>query len=117
MARRNYYFSQVAAITTERLRQSDDPTYRRLRELLPTYGIDVHADVLADLFEDDPDGDFGIIVTTERRAFTFDFKRGEDPQSVTGVMAGFIINWKEIVNLDASIYVDHVRAAFRHLPK
>jgi hypothetical protein len=39
--------------------------------LLPGYGVDVEADVLADLFPDDVDQEFGVLVTTERRVFTF----------------------------------------------
>jgi hypothetical protein len=39
--------------------------------LLPGYGVDVEPDVLADLFPDDVDQEFGVLVTTERRVFTF----------------------------------------------
>jgi hypothetical protein len=43
----------TAALSTRLLRTSDDPLYRRLRELLSEHGIDLASDVLADLFPDD----------------------------------------------------------------
>jgi hypothetical protein len=60
-----------AAMLTRQLRSSDDPLYVRLRELLQGFGVDMQAAVLAQLFPDDVDQEFGVIVTPGRAVFTF----------------------------------------------
>lgn len=54
----------TAQLSTSLLRTSQDQSYRRLRELLPAQGVDPMADILADLFLDDVDQEFGVVVTT-----------------------------------------------------
>ncbi|MET9312340.1 hypothetical protein ABZX12_10960 [Kribbella sp. NPDC003505] len=61
----------TARLSTTLLRTSQGQPYKRLRELLPSQGVDLEGDVLADLFPDDVDQDFGVIVTVDRRVFTF----------------------------------------------
>jgi hypothetical protein len=57
----------TAQLSTMLLRTSEEQPYRRLRELLPERGVDVEVDVLADLFPDDVDQEFGVLVTAGRR--------------------------------------------------
>ena len=101
----------TAALSTELLRSSDDPLYRRLRELLPELGIDVGRDVLADLFPDDGNQEFGVVVTRDHRVFTFVFHYGRGDLSAQ-TATGFLADWKDLSPWWASSpYADRVRDA------
>lgn len=80
----------VAAVSTELLRTSKDPLFRRLRELLPEYGVNVETDALAELFPDGGDQEFGVVATKDRRVFTFELRYGTGDlavQAATAVLA------------------------------
>jgi hypothetical protein len=62
---------ESARFHTSRLRTSDQPRYRRLREFLIARGIDPTTAAVADLFSDDVDQYFGVIVAPGGRVFTF----------------------------------------------
>lgn len=68
-----------AAHLTGLLRRSQDPLFRQLNALLRARGVDPDVDVLADLFTDDVDQEFGVVVTTDRRVFTFVLARVATP--------------------------------------
>lgn len=60
-----------AAMLTGKLRTSDDPLFVKLRDLLSGLGIDTQTALLAQLFPDDVDQEFGVLVTNDRHVFTF----------------------------------------------
>jgi hypothetical protein len=78
--------------------------------------VDVEADILADLFPDDVDQEFGVLVTTERRVFTFVlfYGRGGD----LNVQAGqaLIREWSDITAWwQASLYQASITDALHML--
>jgi hypothetical protein len=106
----------TAQLSTSLLRASNEPLYRRLRELLTGYGVDVEADVLADLFPDDVDQEFGVLVTTERRVFTFVLVYGRRGDLNTQAAEAVIREWNEITEWwQASPYHANVGDALRML--
>lgn len=60
-----------AEMLTRQLQHSDDPLFRRLRELLSSSGVDVQRAVLAQLFHDDVDQEFGVLLGGKGQDFTF----------------------------------------------
>jgi hypothetical protein len=58
---------------TDDLRSSNDPLYARMRTLLAARGVDPASSWLAEMFEDDPNYEFGILVTGDRRVIEFGF--------------------------------------------
>jgi hypothetical protein len=56
---------------TQLLRASDDPFWRRLRQLLTAKHIDLSSTLVVQCFPDDQDFEFGIIVTKPRSVFQF----------------------------------------------
>lgn len=106
----------TAALSTELLRTSDDPLFRRLRVLLPEQKVDVAADVLAELFPDDVDQEFGIIVTTSRKVFTFVLHCGRSGDLKTQAATAVIADWTDISSRwEASPYASNIRDAFEML--
>lgn len=102
-------------LSTQLLRTSEDQPYKRLRQLLPAQGVNVSRDVLADLFPDDGDQEFGIVVSAERRVFTFVLHYGQG--DLTAQAANAIIGeWNDISDRwEASPYTASVREAMRIL--
>lgn len=95
------------------LRTSDEQPYRRLRELLPDHGVDVGTDALADLFPDDVDQEFGVIVTARRRVFTFVLHYGRRGDLKSQVADAVIGDWSEITDRwQESPYRANVNVAF-----
>jgi hypothetical protein len=62
--------------STRLLRESADPLFQRLRELLSERGIDVTRSSLATFFPDDTDMEFGVIVAQDKRVFEFELRYG-----------------------------------------
>lgn len=106
----------TAALTTELLRTSSDPLFRRLRELLPAHDIDVATDVLADLFPDDGAQDFGIVVTSSREVFAFVLHHGRTGDLNTQAATAVLAEWTDISSgWEASPYASSVRDALEFL--
>jgi len=72
-----YVDNDVAARSTQLLREDGDPVWSRLRELLMARGLDPHRIALADFFPDDTDMEFGIVVTPDGHVYEFDFIYGK----------------------------------------
>jgi hypothetical protein len=89
----------TARLSTELLRTSDEQPYRRLRELLVGQGRDPQTDVLADLFEDDTDQEFGVLVTgTPRRVLTFVMHYGRRGDLKTRLGEATLHDWQDITD-------------------
>jgi hypothetical protein len=56
---------------TALLRNSADPMWARLRQLLLEHGVSVDTAVLATSFPDDTRFEFGVVVTSDRRVYQF----------------------------------------------
>ena len=56
---------------TALLRNSTDPMWVRMRQLLLEHGVSVNTAILATSFPDDTSFEFGVVVTNERRVFQF----------------------------------------------
>lgn len=108
----------VAALSTELLRTSSDLLYVRLRELLPGHGIDLERDLLADFSSDDTDQEFGVVVTTDRRVFTFVLHWGRNGDLKAKAATGTIHDWNNISEWwQASPYRRQVEEAFAILDR
>jgi hypothetical protein len=106
----------VAQRSTELLRSSPEPTYARLRELLPAIGLDPTRDVLADLFPDDVDQEFGVVVTTEHKVFIFVLHYGRSGDLKQQAADAVIGDWSDITGWwQASPYVAQVNEALELL--
>jgi hypothetical protein len=86
----------VAELSTELLRSSEDPLWSRLRQLLTEHGVDISTDILADLFPDDVDQEFGVVVTKERKVATFVFHYGRQGDLKAQAATGTIHYWNNI---------------------
>jgi len=103
---------KTAELSTRLLRTSDDPLFARLRHLLPEWGIDIQQDVLADLFPDDADQEFGVVVTTDRRVFTFVLHYGRKGDLKAQAASAVLADWTEIsTRWESSPYAQNVRDA------
>lgn len=101
----------TARLSTELLRTSDEQPYRRLRELLVENGRDPQTDVLADLFEDDTDQEFGVLVTdTLRRVLTFVMHYGGRGDVKTQVDQATVHDWQDITDRWESSPYQHIIA-------
>jgi hypothetical protein len=69
--------NDVAAKSTQLLRDDSNPVWARLRELLRARGLDPDRVALADFFPDDTDMEFGIVVTPDGHVYEFDFIYGK----------------------------------------
>lgn len=102
----------TARLSTDLLRQSDEQPYRRLRELLVEHGVDPQRDVLADLFEDDVDQEFGVLVTTTRRVLTFVVHDGRHGDLKKRASQATVHDWADITDWwQSSPYRDNVADA------
>src|SRR3954463_11892375 len=84
----------MAEASTLLLRESDEPLFVRLRELLDDRGIDVGRSALARIFPDDADMEFGVIVTPDRRVYEFDLHYGKGDLA-TQVATATITDWRD----------------------
>ena len=89
----------TAQRSTDLLRTSGHQPYKRLRELLIVQGADPQTDVLADFFSNDVDQEFGVLVTTARRVFTFSMHYGRRGDLNAQVTDASIHEWNEITKL------------------
>ena len=102
----------TAELSTELLRTSTDQLWVKLREVLPSSGINVKTDVLADLFPDDTDQEFGVVVTHARRVFTFVLHYGRSGDLTRQAAEAVVSDWSDITDWwQSSPYVDQVRGA------
>ncbi|HEX6393426.1 MAG TPA: hypothetical protein VFZ97_08285 [Acidimicrobiales bacterium] len=84
----------VATQSTRLLRESDDPVWVRLRELLTAKGLEPGRIALADFFPDDTDMEFGIAVTPEGHVYEFDFRYGKGDLR-TAAATATISDWRD----------------------
>lgn len=91
-----------AAHLTRMLRNSDDPLFARTRELLPEFGVDIGSARLAQFFPDDVDQEFGVLVTAERKVFTFVLHYGRRGDLKSQLRASKIADWRDISDTWAS---------------
>jgi hypothetical protein len=100
-----------AAILTRELRSSEEPLFHRLRELLASSGIDVDRAVLAQLFPDDVDQEFGVLLAGDGRVFTFVLHYGGGDLN-TQVRTSVLASWTDISDRwEASPYRKYVLEA------
>lgn len=85
-----------AAHLTRMLRNSDDPLFARIRELLPEFGVDIRSARLAQFFPDDVDQEFGVLVTAERNVFTFVHHYGRRGDLKSQLRASKLADWSDI---------------------
>jgi hypothetical protein len=79
---------------TKALRTGDDPLWTRLRMLLRDEGIDPMRSLLAEIYEDDMDWEFGIFITPAHRVYVFDFVyRGGS------LLEGRFVRWQDITDI------------------
>lgn len=101
----------TALLSTRLLRESDDPLYSRLREVLPDQGVDVSTCILANLFPDDGHIEFGVLVDLDHRVFTFELHYGGG-DLVTQAATARIVNWRDITeSWHSSLYSSSVQDA------
>jgi|APMI01.1.fsa_nt_gi hypothetical protein len=101
-----------AAVLTRELRYSDEPLFQRLRELLASSGIDVHRAVLAQLFPDDVDQEFGVLLAGAGRVFTFVLHYGRRGDLKTQARTSVLASWTDISeHWEASPYRKYVLEA------
>jgi hypothetical protein len=98
-------------VLTGLLRSSDDPQFVRMRQLLWERGISPDTIAVADLFPDDTQFDFGLLVTRDGQAYQvgFDYlhKRIEE---------GIFTEWVDLTDTYAgSIYCDKITVALAML--
>lgn len=106
-----------AADLTRSLRRSGDPHFVRLRELLVGKGIDLSTAVLAELFPDDVDQTFGVLLTCDGRVTTFVMHHAGRGDLAAQPKHTFIRTWIDITeNWERSAYRRYVRDA-QELPE
>jgi hypothetical protein len=96
---------------TDALRFSEDENYPRLRVLLTKRGIDPSTTWLVDLFEDDVNFEFGIVLTGDRRVFQLGYTYPEGH-----IEEGELTEWVELTHSwRLTPYSPEIREAFDHL--
>ncbi|MEZ4590208.1 MAG: hypothetical protein R3D55_03575 [Chloroflexota bacterium] len=78
---------------TQLLRESDEPLWRRIRELHLKKNLKPEELILVDCFPDDDEFEFGIVLTKEKEVFQFGFSYSDRP-----VSEGEFLEWKNITN-------------------
>jgi hypothetical protein len=105
-----------AARLTRLLRDSGDPLFARLRELLSERGVDVGTAVLAQLFPDDVDQEFGVLLASDRSVHTFVLHYSSQGDLAAQLRGAKIHEWTNISDhWQSSPYREYVREA-RELP-
>lgn len=101
-----------AAHLTRSLRGSDDPLLARVRELLTGRGIDVKTAVLAQLFPDDVDQEFGVLLTPDHRVITFVMHHARKGDLAAQLANSIIYEWDVITETwESSPYRNYVHDA------
>jgi len=90
---------------TQDLRTSDEASWRAVREHLIEAEFDPQESAVGDLFPEDT-GDFGVLVTGDRRVFTF--MVGQEP------IRGQRGNWRWWVSIDQRV---DARSRFAYAPR
>lgn len=102
----------VPIASTRLLRESADPLFRRLRALLAERGLDSQKVVLADLFPDDVDQEFGVLVTQDRRVIQFVVHYGRLGDINRQTAEATIGEWSDISSWwDATPHASAIRVA------
>ena len=102
----------VPAASTRLLRGSDEPLFQRLRVLLAERHVDPQAAVLADLFPDDVDQEFGLLVTQDHRVIEFVVHYGRGGDLKQQAADATIGEWKDITSWwDATPHAPTIRLA------
>ena len=76
------------------MRESGDPLFVRLREILAEKGVNPSSSVLAAFFPDDTNMEFGVVVTPERRVYEFDLHYGPG-DLLNQVSTALISAWRD----------------------
>jgi hypothetical protein len=82
---------------TALLRDSTDPMWMRLRQLLIEQGVSIETAVLATSFPDDTNFEFGVVVTNDRRVYQFGLDYLHKP-----VEQGRFTEWVDLTEQHAS---------------
>ena len=102
----------VPAASTRLLRKSEEPLFQRLRVLLEERDVDPQTAILADLFPDDVDQEFGLLVTQDGRVIEFVVyygRRGDLKRQAAEATMG---DWKDITSWwDATPHASTIRVA------
>lgn len=102
----------VSEESTRLLRGSDEPFFRRLRVLLHEREVDPQCVILADLFPDDVDQEFGLLVTQDRRVIEFVVHYGRLGDLQRQAAEAIIGDWNDITSWwDATPHASTIRAA------
>jgi len=86
--------SSPARLSTQLLRTDQAPLWDRLRQLLTERGLDPAKVALANLFPDDSNMEFGIVVTGDGGVFEFDLIYGKGDLNQQAATA-FIAEWRD----------------------
>lgn len=86
------YMESAAEANSRLLRESDDPFWVRLRELLAEKGIDWRQAAIAQCFPDDAAMEFGIVVAADGEVYEFDFLHGRG-DIATAMKSGVLSDW------------------------
>jgi hypothetical protein len=108
----------VSAASTRLLRGSDEPLYQRLRVLLREREVDPNTAILADLFPDDVNQEFGLLVTADRRVIEFVVYSGRLGDLKRQAADATIGEWKDITSWwDATPHASTIRLALDLVPE
>ncbi|HJQ54962.1 MAG TPA: hypothetical protein VJ825_14075 [Gemmatimonadaceae bacterium] len=101
------------AYLTESLRGSDENLFPRLRQLLSQRGIDPNTSVLVEMFSDERQFEYGIVVTAGRDVYQFGLDcMGRAPN------AAELIEWVDwTTTYQLAAFRAHVDAALEYLPE
>jgi hypothetical protein len=98
---------------TKDLRFSDDPLFRRLRELLSARGVDAGGAWLVELFPDDTAFQFGVLIAADRRVFQFGYDHLH-----RGVGEGYLEEWVDLTDgWHLTPYREDIENAFFYLDR
>jgi hypothetical protein len=98
---------------TDALRGSSDRLFPRLREVLSQRGLDPGTTVLVEMFSDEREFEYGIVVTARGDVYQFGFDcMGRTPDAAELIEW---IDWTRTYQLAA--FRTHVDAALEYLPE
>ena len=108
----------VPTASTRLLRGSDEPLFRRLRALLSERDVDPQTAILADIFPDDVDQEFGLVVTQDRRVIQFVVHYGRLGDLNRQAADAVIREWNDITSWwDATPHASAIRVALDLAPE
>ena len=106
-----------AATSTRLLRVDAHPMWARLRDLLRERGLDPDHVAIADLFPDDTDMEFGIVVVPDGQVFEFDLVYGRGDLN-TAAATAIIGDWRDRTDSwRDSPFRPQIESAFRFLDR